>query len=348
MDQQPSNGILEEFRLDFIDSWQKVPNKAFFGILLVGWLALFQFLGNSTLGYAPTPSLFGWMYRAYVGSNNDFGADEAYALFIPLVVLGLFWVKRRELLAVPLATWAPGLLLVTLGLVFHVLGYVVQQSRISVVGLFVGLYGIMGVAWGRRFLRASLFPFFLLLFCVPLGSLSEGITFRLRLMVCQLVEVVSHYLLQIDIIRDGTKLVDPTQSYQYEVAAACSGIRSLTATLAFAVILGFFSFRKLWKRTLVIASAFPFAVFGNLLRMLSIVIAAELGGQSWGNYVHEGGPLGIFSLMPYIPAFVGLLLLERYLGDSSSKPPPSDRTPNSPLREGTTTALESSFAEVKS
>jgi len=27
-------------------------------------------------------------------------------------------------------------------------------------------------------------------------------------------------------------------------------------------------------------------------------MAAELGGQSWGNYVHEGGPLGIIASFP--------------------------------------------------
>jgi exosortase len=272
-------------------------------------------LGNSTLGYAPTPSLMYWLYRACVGSENDFGADDAWVLLVAPAVLVLFWLKRRELLAIPVRMWWPALLLVVLGLGLHILGYVVQQPRISIVALFTGLYGLTGLAWGPAWLRRSFFPFFLFGFCVPLGSLSEPITFRLRMLVCQLVEIISHYILQVDIIRDGTKLLDPTGRYQYEVAAACSGIRSLIATVAFAVVLAFFSFRKWWKRVLVIGSAVPLAVLGNTLRMLSIVIAAEFGGMDAGNYVHEGGPLGIFSLLPYIPAFVGLLVIEAYYGD---------------------------------
>jgi hypothetical protein len=47
--------------------------------------------------------------------------------------------------------------------------------------------------------------------------------------------------------------------------------------------------------------------------MLAIVIAAEVGGQEWGNYIHEGGPGGLLSLLPYVPAFIGLMLLERFL-----------------------------------
>jgi exosortase/archaeosortase family protein len=65
----------------------------------------------------------------------------------------------------------------------------------------------------------------------------------------------------------------------------------------------------------MIASAFPLSMLGNLVRMLSIIIAAEMGGQSSGDWVHEGGPYGIFSLLPYLLAFGGLLILEHYLRD---------------------------------
>ena len=34
-------------------------------------------------------------------------------------------------------------------------------------------------------------------------------------------------------------------------------------------------------------------------------MAAELGGQEAGNYVHESS---IFSLVPYLPAIIGLLV----------------------------------------
>jgi hypothetical protein len=44
-----------------------------------------------------------------------------------------------------------------------------------------------------------------------------------------------------------------------------------------------------------------------MLRLLAIILAAEMGGQDWGNYVHKGGPGGIFSLLPYVPGIIGLL-----------------------------------------
>ncbi len=325
MDTHINDGILEEFRRDLSEVWQELPNKAFFGVLLVAWFSLFHFLGNSTLGYVDTKSLFGYMYDAYTSGNRGLAeSEDAFALLIPFVVLALYWSKRRTLVAQDLRSWTPGLVLLSGGLLLHLFGFLIQQPRVSIVGFFVGVYGLTGLAWGPAWLRTTFFPFFLFGFCVPMGSLAEPITFRLRLVVSHLVEFVSHFFLAIDVIRDGTMLRDPTNRYSYEVAAACSGIRSLIATFALAIILAFVSLRTWWKRGLMVLAALPLALLGNLLRMLSIVIAAEYGGQEAGTYVHDGGPMGIFSMLPYIPAFIGLLILERYLADPIGPPEGQD------------------------
>ena len=142
MEKQPANGILEDFRIQLADCWQRLPNKGLFCVLLVAWLSLFHFLGNSTVGYIPTPSLLSWMSAAY-GSTGDAAArDDSHGKLIPFLVLGLFWLKRKRLLALPLRTWTPGLLVVALALGLHLLGYMVQQPRISIVALFVGIYGL--------------------------------------------------------------------------------------------------------------------------------------------------------------------------------------------------------------
>jgi exosortase len=321
MDKQPANGILEDFRLEFMDCWHRLPNKGFFLVLLVAWLALFHFLGNATLGYIPTSSLLSWMHSAYGTSTDAGGSDDSHGKLIPFVVLGLFWWKRKQLLAVPLRTWWPGLLVVGVGLGLHLVGYMVQQPRISIVALFTGIYGLMGLAWGPQWLRESFFPFCLFAFCVPLGWSAVAITFPLRLLVCRAVELISCNILQIDILRVGTQLSDPTGHYQYDVAAACSGIRSLFATIAVAIIYAMLGFRTWWKRGLLIAAALPLAVLGNIVRMLTIIVAAEIGGQEAGNYVHEGGPFGIISLLPYAAAFAGLLLLGHFLREKMTESP---------------------------
>ena len=311
MDHQPTAAAAGSGNDSFASCWQRLPDKGLFFALLAAWLALFHFVGNSTFGYVDTPSLFHWMYNAYNSQSPT--ADDGHGNLIPFVVLGLFWWKRKELLAQPLKTWWPGLILLAVGLALHVVGYVVQQPRVCILALFTGLYGLMGLAWGRNWLRVSFFPFFLFLFMVPLGSLTEPITFPLRMLVCKVVAFLCHNLLAIDVVRDGTQLFNGMRTYQYEVAAACSGIRSLVAILAIAIIYAFMVFRTWGKQALLIASALPLAVIGNVFRMMTIILAAECGGQSWGNYVHEGGPFGVLSLLPYMPAIIGLMLLGRWL-----------------------------------
>jgi exosortase len=171
----------------------------------------------------------------------------------------------------------------------------------------------MGLAWGRAWLRESFFPFWLFIFSVPLAALLVSFTFPLRLLVTWLVTVIAN-LLTIDVVRQGTLLFGPGGSYQYEVAAACSGMRSFVAIFLLATVYGFVTFRSPGKRFLLLALALPLSVLGNLVRMLFIIFAAEIGGQATGDYVHESS---IFSMIPYIPAIAGLLLAGRWLEKKS-------------------------------
>jgi exosortase len=298
-DNQPWN-----FWLDTKDCWRRLPNKVFFFLLLAVWLALFQFLGNSILSYTHSPSLFAWLDYIYTVGGDD--NDSGYCKAIPFLVVGIFWWKRKELLAQPLGLWWPALVLLLVALALHFLGYVLQQPIFSIIALFVGIYALMGLAWGRKWLRHSVYPFFLFVFAIPVATHLDFILFPLRLFVCWLVEIVTH-LVGIDVIRRGTQLIDPSGTYAYDVAAACSGMRSLIAVFLLATVIAFALLRKPGKRICLITLAVPFAVLGNMLRLLAIVVAAELGGQSWGDYVHKGGPFGLISLLPYVPGMIGLL-----------------------------------------
>lgn len=293
------------FREEFAELWRSLPHKGPFFVLLAGWVLLFHFLGNSTLGYVESSSLFQWLDYVYSQSTDD---DHGY--FIPLVVLGLMWWKRHRLIAVAKRPWWPALLLVAFSLALHLAGFMVQQTRVSVVGFFLGIYGLMGLLWGYRWMANTFFPFFLFAFCVPLATLSEPITFPLRLLVTKITGFISETGLGIAVVCDGTRIYDPAGSFQYEVAAACSGIRSLTATFALALIFAFVLFGTWWKRIVIIASAFPLAVAGNVFRLSMIILAAEIWGQSAGTYVHDNSWL---SLLPYLPALGGLFLLSHWM-----------------------------------
>ena len=290
--------------------------------LFAAWLLLFQFLGNATFGYVDTSSLFRWMYVAYKG--NDW--EEGHGLLMPFAVLALLWWKRPQLLALKHRVWWPALFLLAGALFLHVLGYLVQQPRLSIVSLYFGIYALTGLAWGPAWMRATFFPMFLFAFCIPFATLGAPITtvtFYLRFWVAKIVAALGAHVLGMDIVRDGTQLYNSTHTYGYDVAAACSGLRSTIAILALSTIYGFVSFDKNWKRLLMMACAFPLSMLGNTVRMMCILVAAEFGGQSSGNYVHESS---IFSLLPYVPAFLGLMILGHWLRERPDPVLPAART----------------------
>jgi len=299
-----SDSLSEEIR----SCWRQLPDKGLFFGLLFAWALLFQFLGNQSFGYVPSSSLFRFMATAY--NHESLISDDGHGNLIPFLVLGILWWKRDELLNIPMRNWAPGLGIVALGLLLHMLGYAVQQQRVSIVGLFVGLYGLIGLVWGPRMLKAVFFPFFLFAFMVPLGSLTERVTFPLRLMVTTIVQHLFDDVFGIGVIRQGTQLLNPLGTYQYEVAAACGGMRSLIAIFLISITYGFLVFRSPWKRLVMVLASLPLAVIGNVVRLSFIVAAGEWGGQEQGNAVHDSG---FFSMLPYIPAIIGVMAIGRFL-----------------------------------
>lgn len=285
------------------EHWKRLPNGYFFLTLATVWTALFTLLGNSTFGYLASNSIFAWAFDIYTSPIGD----EQFGLFIPFAVLGLFWWKREKLTAQPLGLWWPGILLVAGALLLHLVGYVVQQPRLSMLAFIGGLYGLTGLAWGRGWLRHSLFPFFLLLFCVPPFGM-EALTFQMRLLVSWIVEHIAHAGLAPDLIRDGTQLFDAQRTFAYEVAAACSGIRSLTALLALTTIYGFVAFRSPVNRALLISSALPLAILGNVARLCFTIMVAEVGGQAAGKAVETNAGFVTFAV-----AIGAVYLLARWL-----------------------------------
>ena len=309
--------------------WRQMPNGWVVLCLLACWIALFQFLGNSTLGYVNTKSLFGWWCwintRGTIRADGsvDIGQvlsqDEAYGWFIPAVVLCLLWYRREELAALPMRVSWVGLGLLGLAALLHVSGFMIQQTRLSVAGFVVGIYALTGLMWGGAWMKATLFPFSLLGFCIPLYAAGEVLTFPLRVFATHITSSVCQLLLGINVIRNGTQLLDPGGAYHYEVAAACSGIRSLTAILAFAVVFGYLHFKSTWRRLATVAAAVPLAVAANVFRLTLIVLAAEAFGQKAGDYVHQSS---WFSLLPYVPSIGGMLLLGWWLREDR-KPGPA-------------------------
>jgi exosortase len=305
--------VLEEFFRDFPTVWRNIPYKGLFTVCLVVWTLLFEFLGNSTFGYINTHSLFAWADYSYLS-----GGDDEHGLIIPFVVLALLWWKRAELATISSKPWLPGLLVIAAALVLHVLGFLSQQARLSLAGFFLGLYGLIGMVWGFEALKKTFFPMCLLAFALPLGTLAESITFPLRILATRLTCGVARTVLGISVIEQGTFIYDPNGTFKYEIAAACGGLRSLTAVLALCTIFAFMNFKRVRNIVVMIAAGFPLAVLGNVTRLVMVIIVSEAFGQKSGEWVHDNG---FFSLVPYVPPIVGIILLGHFLRENKTARP---------------------------
>jgi exosortase len=287
------------------------PHKALFGTLILGWFALFHFFGNSTLGYRPTHSIFGWLNFMY-----ETVQDDAFGAVVPLLVAGLLWWQRDDLAKAPkrVAPSAMGLVLAAIGL--HLVGFVIQQPRLSVVAFFFGLGGWVALVWGWRFFGLLLVPSLLFFFSIPLSQLAEPLTFPLRMIVSKVSVGVSHGIFGIDVQRDGSLIFNSARTFQYDVAPACSGIRSLTALGCLAFVYALISFKTWWRRLVLMGAVIPLAVAGNILRIITVIVVAEMAGQEAGKKIETN-----LGFLTFAVALLGMFLIERAL--------PSERAPDS-------------------
>ena len=287
--------------------WSKLPDRVVFLGLLAAWVLLFQYFGWSSAIAGKTDSLFDWMWDKWTDPAND----ASHGKLIPWVVLGLLWFRRDRLVKSVTGVWWPGLAGLAFALLLHVLGFIVQQPRVSMVALFSGAWILTGVVWGRETLKVTFFPFMIFAFCVPLGgTFAQGLTLPLRADAAKATAFITGTVLDIPVTRIGTKLIDPTGAYgSFDVAAECSGIRSLVALLAISIIFSVLTMRLVWKRAVMIGSAIPLALICNVMRVTTIIVAANaFKSQAAGQFVDS-----YFGYVTYGIAIGGVLLLGRLL-----------------------------------
>jgi exosortase/archaeosortase family protein len=151
------------------------------------------------------------------------------------------------------------------------------------------------LAGGRRWGNAAMFPLAFMVFAIPVNVLDE-IGLPLRLWVTTAGEAIAR-IAGIDIVRNGTQLVAPDGRFNYDVAAPCSGVRSLMALTALSVLVGYLNFRSWSRRAIVFALCFPLVYLGNVARIVAIVFAAQAGGPVWGDRAHVVMGYGVFAIV---------------------------------------------------
>ena len=267
--------------------------------------AVFQFFGNATRGYIDTSSLFYWWGHQWFNPQSE---TEHGLLIFPLAI-GLLIRNLREqkfegqnpkseFTASDFGLHSsnfPALVAMVGGLVLHAVGFAAQQTRVSIIALLVFTWGVLRLGGGGRWGRAAVFPLAFMIFAIPFNAL-DSVGFWLRLWVIKASAGLAH-VAGIGVLQSGTQLVAPDGSYQYDVAAACSGVRSLMALLALSVLMGYLNFRTWRRRAALFLLCFPLIYLGNVVRISSIIFAAQWRGQKWGEGAHDVMGYGVFIIV---------------------------------------------------
>lgn len=260
-------------------------------ILLVFIGLIYHFQGTSTIQVADRNSRSLWDWLWHVWNTEVF--DVSHGPLVPFLAGFLIWWNRAKIAAQPLAVCWTALLGVALALLMHWVGMRGAQPRLSVFSLILLAWSLSCLFIGWKKARYLIFPAAILIFMIPFNFLEQQIAFPLRMMVTDASVAVAK-VLGIPVRQVGSQIYDTTGRFQYDVAAACSGIRSLTTLLCIGAVFGYLTQSQAWRRVVLFLAAIPLAVLGNIVRVTLIIIAADWFGQEAGKKVHDWGGFVIF------------------------------------------------------
>ena len=251
-----------------------LPELVFFALFIGCIWFLYGIQGNAQDVASRGRSALLWMVSRWEGC----GGDLSFGWIIPLVSAFVIWQKRKDLAAAPKQTDATGLIIIVLSLLLHWLGYRAQLTRLSLLSLIGLLWGVFFTLHGRQVAKLLVFPCAYLVFCIPLSFLNN-ITVPLRILASSISTDLLNGL-GIGAVRSGTIIHSlAAGGFNFDVADACSGLRSLLAMTALTAVYAYQTQKKLWQQWMLFVAAIPLAIVGNIFRILTIALVAQGFGQ---------------------------------------------------------------------
>jgi exosortase len=234
---------------------------------------------------------------------DDWRVDENYShgFLIPFISAYAIWRNRDRIISTPVAPriFLGGalMLMAVLMLFAGVVGAELYLARLSLV---LSLAALALYFLGLKWLKLLVFPIGLLLFALPIPSIVfNQIAFPLQLIASDYATRAIR-LFGIPALREGN--VIELAQMKLQVVEACSGIRSLVTLATLAVVYGYFTEKRLWRRIALFVAVIPIAIIANAAR----VAGTGLMAHHWGIQAAEGFLHGFSGWLVF---FVAVLLL---------------------------------------
>ena len=269
------------------------------------------------LSFAYADSL-AFLFQQWMEDDN-----YSHGIFIPVIVGYLIWRQRDVMVAAGVAPswWGVGFVLVGLGLL--VLGELGTLYVLLHLSLWLVIVGLVVAVIGPRASRVIIFPLAYLLTMFPLPQMWEqNLSAQLQL-ISSAFGVGCLQLIGVTAFREGN--VIDLGPIQLQVVEACSGLRYLFPLASLAMLCAYLFQDRLWKKTLLVASAVPLAIVLNGLRIGMIGLLVEWYGQG----AAEGFMHAIEGWAMFVVSF-SVLLGEMWLLARIGSPPVSSLSPMEP------------------
>ena len=208
------------------------------------------------------------------------------ALALP-IALFLLWRRRDETAAVPAKPSHLGLPVILIALFFYYAGYRANIFYLGYGGLMLLIAGSSIWLAGFRKSWEGVFPWLMLGFAWPLIFLESNVAFEMRFLMIRLTSGVLNFL-DVPVIQEGTTLLSgPAHGreagalFSLNVEGPCSGMRSLFALMMVGALFSYHRQKGFWQRWFLFLMTFPLAILANMSRILVLLGASTLFGQSF-------------------------------------------------------------------
>ena len=227
--------------------------------------------------------------------------------FVPIVVGYMIWAQRDKLRSLPIVPVSQGLILIVCSLVLHFFAQKGDLHRISIFAFVIMISGMTLYFFGKEFFKRMMFPVGYLMFMVPMEFLDGMIGVPLRIVASKWAGVILE-LLGFQIIRVGTQ-IEMLNIFSFDVAAPCSGLKSLVSLTALGCAFAYLTQKQNWKRTILILAAIPIAMIANVFRIVFLgLIAVSFGAEAALGCFHSFSGFFLFTFALMALTALGKLL----------------------------------------
>ena len=237
--------------------------------------------------------------------------EQAHGPIVFAVSIWLLYRKWPELRAQEVTLTAPyaGWAVVVVGLLLYALGRSQAIVQFEVGSLLFLLTGVVLIAFGNAGLKVLWFPFFFMLFMIPLpGVFVQALTIPLKTAVSYVSEVIL-YGAGYPIARSGVILsVGP---YQLLVADACAGMHTLFTLEALGLLyMNLVGHVKLWRNVALAVLIFPISFCANVIRVIVLILITYHFGDAAG----QGFLHGFAGMVLFLSALLLIIGVDTILG----------------------------------